>query len=130
VASRSSISLTSNRYEDSVAPELQLETVAYGGRGHGEREEVLLDLRLAAELPEAVQCCNRRIGLCSLHRVFAGPFDQGEGYRRGGKVMPGNLRSSPFFEADRQKANTPNKVADLFPVWYYIGWPSGQLFSY
>jgi hypothetical protein len=42
--------LTSNRYEDSVAPELQLETAAYGSRYHGDGEEVLLDLRLAAEL--------------------------------------------------------------------------------
>jgi hypothetical protein len=79
--------LTSNPYEDRVTPELQRETAAQGVYG----EEVLLDLRVARELPETVQHYNRRIGLRPLPRLFTRPLHQGEGYRHSGKGVPGEL---------------------------------------
>jgi len=88
--------LTSNPYEDRVTPELQRETPAQGCEDHGDGEEVLLDLRMARELPEAVQHHDRRIGLRPLRGLFARPLHQGERYRRGGKGVPGELTRRDF----------------------------------
>jgi hypothetical protein len=67
-----------------------------GYKDHGDGEEVLLDLRMARELPEAVQHHDRRIGLRPLPRLFARPLHQGEGHRRGGKDVPGELTRGDF----------------------------------
>lgn len=72
-----------------------------GFKDHGHREEILRDLRLARELPEAVQHRDRRLGLRPLPRLFARPFDQGQGYRVGGRGVPRELTGC---DLDQQQA--------------------------
>jgi hypothetical protein len=75
-AADSSIFLTPNPYQDKVMAELRRETPAYGGlKDHGDGEEVLFDLCLAGELPEAFQHHDRCVGLRPLSGLFARPFD-------------------------------------------------------